>query len=39
MATTQCAACNRKFEAQLMQLNNQMYCVDCINAVKAKEKS
>ena len=36
MATTVCAACNRKF---LMQLNNQMYCVDCFNAVKAKEKS
>ncbi len=38
MATT-CVACKRKFEVQLMQLNNQQYCVDCFNVVKAKEKS
>ena len=39
MATTECAGCKRKFEAQLMQLNNQYFCVDCFNVVKDKEKS
>ena len=28
-----------KFEAQLLQLNNKLYCVDCFNVVKAKEQS
>lgn len=39
MATTECAACKRKFEVQLMQMNNQFYCVDCFNVAKSKEKS
>ena len=40
MATTQCSACMRKFEAQMLRrLNNQIYCVDCFNVAKAKEQS
>ena len=39
MAAIECAACKRKFEAQLLQLNNKLYCVDCFNVVKTKEQS
>ena len=39
MANIECAACKRKFETQLLQLNNKLYCVDCFNYAKDKEKS
>lgn len=39
MAATECAACKRKFEIQLLQLNDKLYCVDCFSVAKAKEQS
>lgn len=40
MATIGCAACSRKFEAQLLKsINNQKFCIDCFNVANAKSKS
>lgn len=39
MAAIECAACKRKFEVQLLQLNNKHYCVDCFDVAKSKEQS
>lgn len=39
MANSECAACRRKFETQMLQMNNKLYCVDCFNVVKAKGQS
>ena len=39
MAPAVCVACQRKFEIQLQRLNDKLYCVDCFNVAKSRERA